>query len=86
MGASLLVLRNKSDVKGAMAVDEIKKVLEMQPPSKTVDAEQQGQALELAKIQTHTWTIMSSSAITGKGLNEGIQWVLEDAKSRLFLF
>ncbi|KAF2671369.1 ADP-ribosylation factor [Microthyrium microscopicum] len=42
--------------------------------------------LHLDDIRTHTWTIISSSAVTGLGLHQGIEWVLQDAKNRLFLF
>jgi ADP-ribosylation factor-like protein 2 len=42
--------------------------------------------LRLDDILTHKWTIISSSAVSGQGLQEGIEWVLADAKSRLFLF
>jgi len=42
--------------------------------------------LGLDDITTHTWTLVDSSAVTGKGLADGIEWVLQDAKNRLFLF
>jgi hypothetical protein len=29
---------------------------------------------------------VDSSAVTGLGLGQGIEWVLQDAKNRLFLF
>ncbi|KAL9637016.1 MAG: hypothetical protein Q9164_002468 [Protoblastenia rupestris] len=43
-------------------------------------------ALALDDIRTHKWTIIRCSAITGENLNEGIEWVVQDAKDRLFLF
>ncbi|EON62212.1 ADP-ribosylation factor-like 2 [Coniosporium apollinis CBS 100218] len=44
------------------------------------------EALQLDSIRTHRWTIMACSAITGQNLQEGLQWVVQDAKDRLFLF
>ncbi|KAH6644700.1 ADP-ribosylation factor [Boeremia exigua] len=44
------------------------------------------EGLGLDAIRTHKWTIMSCSAMTGQNLQEGLQWVVQDAKSRLFLF
>ncbi|KAL8642920.1 MAG: hypothetical protein Q9228_000457 [Teloschistes exilis] len=68
MGASLLVLANKSDIEGSMSVEEIRK------------------SLALDAIKTHNWTIKQCSATTGLNVQEGIQWVVEDARKRLFLY
>ncbi|KAK4123292.1 ADP-ribosylation factor-like 2, arl2 [Parathielavia appendiculata] len=43
-------------------------------------------ALRLDEIRTHRWNILRCSAITGKNLKEGMAWVVEDAKARLFLY
>ncbi|KAL8943985.1 MAG: hypothetical protein Q9211_000776 [Gyalolechia sp. 1 TL-2023] len=43
-------------------------------------------ALALDAIKTHRWTIIQCSAITGFNLQEGVKWVVEDAKDRLFLY
>ncbi|KAK4231550.1 hypothetical protein QBC38DRAFT_466038 [Podospora fimiseda] len=43
-------------------------------------------ALRLDEIRTHRWHILRCSAITGENLEEGLAWVVEDAKARLFLF
>ncbi|KAF1914696.1 ADP-ribosylation factor [Ampelomyces quisqualis] len=67
-GASLLVLKNKSDVPGAMSEDEV------------------GEGLQLEAIRTHAWHIMSCSAMTGMNLDEGLEWVVRDARARLFLY
>ncbi|KAK3065515.1 hypothetical protein LTS18_006226 [Coniosporium uncinatum] len=42
--------------------------------------------LKLDDIKTHGWKIMACSAITGHNLQQGLQWVIQDAKKRLFLF
>lgn len=40
----------------------------------------------LDSITTHKWTIMACSAMTGQNLEEGLRWVIQDARDRLFLF
>ncbi|KAL9125359.1 MAG: hypothetical protein Q9217_005427 [Psora testacea] len=42
--------------------------------------------LALVNIKTHRWTIIRCSAITGENLSEGIDWIVQDAKDRLFLY
>ncbi|KAJ5096601.1 hypothetical protein N7456_007322 [Penicillium angulare] len=42
--------------------------------------------LGLDLIKTHKWTILPCSAMTGRNLNEGLEWVVQDAKDRLFLY
>ena len=44
------------------------------------------QGLLLSAIKTHKWQILRCSAITGANLQEGLAWVVQDAKSRLFLY
>ncbi|KAI6393410.1 ADP-ribosylation factor-like protein 2 [Pyricularia oryzae] len=44
------------------------------------------EGLQLKEIRTHRWSILKCSAMTGKNLNEGLAWVVEDAKARLFLY
>lgn len=44
------------------------------------------QGLRLAEIKTHQWKILRCSAMTGENLREGLAWVVEDAKARLFLY
>ncbi|KZZ87440.1 Small GTPase superfamily, ARF/SAR type [Ascosphaera apis ARSEF 7405] len=44
------------------------------------------EALKLDEIKTHTWTILPCSAMTGQNLTEGLDWVVTDAKRRLFLY
>jgi hypothetical protein len=44
------------------------------------------QGLRLDNIHTHKWRIMTCSAMTGENLQEGLQWVVQDAKDRLFLY
>lgn len=44
------------------------------------------EGLKLKQIRTHQWHILRCSAMTGANLNEGLAWVVEDAKKRLFLY
>jgi ADP-ribosylation factor-like protein 2 len=44
------------------------------------------EALELDRLVTHRWTIIQCSAITGKNLDQGLSWVVQDARDRLFLY
>ncbi|KAI9750946.1 MAG: hypothetical protein M1815_001506 [Lichina confinis] len=44
------------------------------------------QGLQLDEIQTHKWNIMRCSALTGFNLDVGLEWVVEDAKSKLWLY
>ena len=85
-GASLLVFANKTDVNGCMDEAEIQQVSEARCCSKEADGANQIQGLELASIRTHEWHIIRCSAITGANLQEGLAWVVEDAKARLFLY
>ncbi|TKA23801.1 hypothetical protein B0A50_07083 [Salinomyces thailandicus] len=44
------------------------------------------EGLRLDSIKTHKWHILPCSAIDGQNLQEGLQWVVQDAKDRLFLY
>jgi ADP-ribosylation factor-like protein 2 len=94
MGASLLVFKNKSDVAGSMTEAEIREVClwhfamsrarRATADHNTLITAKQG--LRLDNIHTHKWRIMTCSAMTGENLQEGLQWVVQDAKDRLFLY
>ncbi|KAJ5919468.1 Small GTPase superfamily ARF/SAR type [Penicillium verhagenii] len=51
-----------------------------------MDEEEVRERLGLDSIKTHKWTILPCSAMTGQNLNEGLEWVVQDAKDRLFLY
>ena len=38
--------------------------------------------LMLHTIKSHTWNIFNTSAVTGKGLDEGMKWVAEKIKAK----
>jgi hypothetical protein len=89
MGASLLVFKNKSDVPASLGEEEIRQVrlpVRLQDDRARPAALTCAQALQLDSIKTHRWKIISCSAVTGLGLKEGLDWVVRDAKERLFLF
>jgi ADP-ribosylation factor-like protein 2 len=73
MGASLLVLANKQDVPGARSCSEIARLLRLE-----------GENASPALRNRH-WNIMPCSAVTGKGLLEGVEWMVSDIASRIFL-
>lgn len=90
MGASLLVLKNKSDISGCMNGDELREVWARAPilPCNMfiVMADTRSQALRLDDIKTHQWHIMECSAMSGLNVQEGLDWVVQDGKNRLFLY
>ncbi|KAK1765631.1 ADP-ribosylation factor family-domain-containing protein [Phialemonium atrogriseum] len=51
-----------------------------------MDGDEILEALQLREIRTHRWNIFPCSAMTGRNLKEGLAWVVEDAKARLFLY
>lgn len=68
-GATLLVFCNKQDIAGALKPGEIREVLE----------------LDKIAAEGRHWSIMACSAWSGEGLLEGIDWVVNDVKSRIFM-
>lgn len=89
MGASLLVFKNKSDVPGCMGEDDIRMVCRTKSkfPRYALQIRlTEAQGLQLDAIRTHKWHILPCSAMTGLNLQEGLQWVVQDAKDRLFLY
>ena len=68
-GASLLIFANKQDLEGALSVKEIAELLGLG-----------GEAF----AKRH-WQIHACSAVTGAGLVEGVDWMVQDIASRIFL-
>ena len=69
-GASLQIFCNKQDVAGALTVEEIKEALELDTYEGTKD---------------RNWSITPCSALTGAGLLQGIDWMVQDVKERIFM-
>ncbi|KAI5850121.1 ADP-ribosylation factor family-domain-containing protein [Tricharina praecox] len=51
-----------------------------------MDLQEIREGLRLDDIKSHKWTILPCSAMTGENLFEGLDWVVQDAKDRLFLY
>ena len=68
-GASLLVFANKQDLAGALKGEEIAEAL----------------CLGSDLFKKHHWEIHPCSAVTGQGLVEGMDWMVKDIASRIFL-
>ena len=83
-GASLLVLANKQDMAGALRVDEIAKVLGMTTPNTASQGGQEGEEQNSVFDKRH-WCILPCSAVTGEGLVEGMDWIVEDIGKRIFM-
>ena len=66
-GATLIVMCNKQDINGALKVEEIKNLL------------------ELESITSRHWMIMPCCGLTGNGLKEGLNWIMDDISSRIFM-
>lgn len=87
MGASLLIFLNKTDVEGCMTEDEARQVRPGEERERFLNLLIMiHQRLRLDTIKTHRWTILPCSAMTGRNLHEGLEWVIQDAKDRLFLY
>lgn len=71
-----------------MGHDEIRQVghKPLQNPNTTTNKSATLKGLQLDEIKTHKWTILPCSAMTGKNLQEGLDWVVKDAQERLFLY
>lgn len=69
-GASLLVYANKQDLQGAMPTERI--------------AETLGLTRESFAAGRH-WCIHGCSAVTGEGLIDGVDWLVNDISGRIFM-
>lgn len=68
-GASLLIFANKQDLKGALSIEEIGKVLDIST---------------LGDTGRH-WRIVGCSAWTGEGLIDGVDWIVNDVAGRIYM-
>jgi ADP-ribosylation factor-like protein 2 len=64
-----LVFANKQDLAGALSMERIAETLE----------------LHSEHMSSRHWTISACSAVTGQGLAEGIDWIVADIASRIFI-
>lgn len=68
-GATVLIFANKQDLDGALSLDEIADALE----------------LKSEVFARRHWEVHACSAVTGDGLVEGIDWMISDIASRIFM-
>lgn len=68
-GASVLIFANKQDLDGALTVDEIVEALDLKGDV----------------FKRRHWEVHACSAVTGEGLVEGIDWMITDIASRIFM-
>jgi ADP-ribosylation factor-like protein 2 len=71
-GASLLIFANKQDLKNALNLEEISQVLNLNEETNKL-------------MQNRHWHIEKCSAVTGDGLVQGVDWIVSDIASRIFL-
>ena len=69
-GASLLVFANKQDIDGALTAEEIREEL----------------GLDALTATKRHWRIEACSAFTGAGLPAGVDWLVSDISSRIFMY
>ncbi|AOA65338.1 GTP-binding protein involved in beta-tubulin (Tub2p) folding [Komagataella phaffii CBS 7435] len=72
VGCNLLILLNKIDII---------------PTDKSLDAivSDVVEELHLKEITNHCWNVLPVSAYTGQNLHQGIDWVVEEVKKRLYI-
>lgn len=70
-GATLLILANKQDVDGALSAEQIAQVLQLHANSE--------------HCKNRHWNILACSAVTGDGLKGGMDWIVDDIASRIFM-
>lgn len=65
----MLIFANKQDVPGALTSEQIIEVL----------------GLKGSVGANRHWNIVACSAFTGTGLLDGIEWIVQDIASRIFM-
>jgi ADP-ribosylation factor-like protein 2 len=68
-GASVLIFTNKQDMPGAMSSQEVAEALGLTPQ----------------QVGSRHWAVLPCSAITGDGLVEGVEWIVNDISERIFV-
>lgn len=79
---------NKQDLSGALSEQELRVVssLREEPTERfALNMHIPLQALGLDDIHNHHWAIFSCSAVTGENLLKGMDWVVNDVASRIYM-
>jgi len=86
-GASLLILANKSDLDNALSVTNIAQFLGLDQLAQFTETSitSDSQIVEKSSKTTRHIHVERCSAITGEGVSEGIDWIVQDIASRIFL-
>lgn len=81
-GVPVLIFANKQDLLNAMPPKEARRVASRRraSPRAHCPSAQLAETLMLHNIRDRQWSIQGCSAKTGKGLPEGITWVLKSIK------
>jgi len=77
-GASLLILANKQDVPSALSSEEIANALGLNNHGNKGDD-------SLSLLSKRHWNILGCSAVSGDGLVEGMDWIVQDIANRIFM-
>ena len=92
-GASLLVFANKQDIEGALSDEQIREASPARAPRASLHTTALtcsacwAQELELDKFcAKRHWRICACSAFTGGGLAVGVDWMVQDIASRIFMY
>lgn len=83
-GATLLVFANKQDLAGSLSHEQIRDVSAGHMWDQSRHQLTYTQALGLEAIASHKWRIVPCSAISGVGLDEGLDWVVGEVAGRLY--
>lgn len=71
-GATLLILGNKQDAPHALSALQVAERLQLNND-------------ENDSLKRRHWQVQPCSAVTGQGLVEGLDWMVQDIASRIFL-
>lgn len=82
-GATLLVWANKQDIQGSATSDQISHHLGLSSSTGSGSDDVDTSGVNIGK--NRHWCIMPCSAVTGDGLKQGIEWLVDDIASRIFL-
>jgi ADP-ribosylation factor-like protein 2 len=99
-GATLLVLANKSDLEGSMGPEAVAAALELHRNQNQTANGETGNNVDIDNNNdvddgngdkhhkpdhsSRHWTIQASSAVTGSGLAESIDWLIRDITDRIY--
>ena len=72
-GAAMLVLANKQDVRGCVGLSPVR--LKADGIGRCMNAAEISAGLDLTRLKDRQWHIVACSALTGKGLDEGLDWL-----------